>query len=476
MYETQIADKTQKAAEALAAWKAVNAETFKAGGVAGLDEKTWNGQQLEKAKKAEEAFKTLNAEVAELHKKEKEAKEIADYEKQYAEPATRLNGTHSGEPREAGALSGPKEMLHAIQARKANGDERADKTMWSPTLKRFVTPVERQAHRQAVVAYLRENQAVACDILKTAGYGPQEIQLLSGASGALGGFSYPDDFRAEVVRPRPGFAVVRTVARVMPTTGDTLVMPRVVSGTDPYSSGVSGAWRASGYVSGGTAPTVQNQPTLAQERVQVFWWQPNAIELDPSLLDDNAINLESVIGEELGRIKGLDEDSAFVNGTGSGQPLGFQNAGFTTVNLGNDVVTYATLIDLMMALPAQYRASAVHLMRSSTFGAYMKLETSAGVTLIFPGFVRSMYNNATPAAANLMGYPVHITEFMPVVSATIARVQVFGDFFYYVIAERQDLRVQRLVERYAPNIAILVGSRVGGQPVLNDAFRSGITT
>jgi HK97 family phage major capsid protein len=366
-------------------------------------------------------------------------------------------------------------MLHAIEARKAMGNEHADKTTWSTVLQRFVGPVERQAHRQAVVAYMKpgdDSQYRAVKLLEAAGYKPSEIQLLSGASGALGGFSYPDDFRAEVVRPRPGFAVVRLVARSMTCNGDVLVMPRVVSGTDPYSSGVSGAWRSSGYVSGGTAPSVQNQPTLAQERVHVWWWQPNVVELDPSLLDDNAINLEAVIGEELGRTKGLDEDSAFINGTGVGQPLGVQNAGFTTVNLAAAAVSYSTLIDLTMALPAQYRAGAVHLMRSTTLGAYMKLETSSGVTLIFPGYARTASNTATPSAANLQGYPVHVTEFMPAV-ATLAKCHLFGDFFYYVIAERQELRVQRLVEKFAPNVAILVGARVGGQPVLNDAFRMG---
>ncbi|MGH9365735.1 MAG: phage major capsid protein [Thermoanaerobaculia bacterium] len=477
MYETQIADKTTKAAEALTAWKSVMAETFQAGGVNGLDEKTWTGQQREKQEKAKAAFVALNTEVAELHKKEKEAKELSEYETFYKEPVRPVN-PHSTSPRETNALEGPKEVLHAIQARKANGEEHADKAMWSRAINRFMTPVERQTHRQATAAYLKgdgsDAMARACRILATA-FGPQEIQLLSGASGSLGGFSYPEDFRAEVVRPRPGFAVMRLISRVMPTNGDTLVMPRVVSGTDPYSSGVSGAWRSSGYVSGGTAPTVQNQPTLAQERVQVYWWQPNAIELDPSLIDDNAINLESVIGEELGRTKGLDEDSAFVNGTGIGQPLGVRNAGFTAVTLGNDVVSYSTLIDLQMGLPAQYRAGAVHLMRSSVFGAYMKLETGSGVTLIFPGYATTASSKATPSAANLMGYPVHITEFMPALGSVVG-VDLFGDFFYYVIAERQDLRVQRLVERFAPNVGILVGARVGGQPVLNDAFRMGTTS
>src|SRR5574341_243321 len=123
MYESLIAEKTTKAAEALAAWKSVMAETFKAGGTPGLDEATWTGQQREKQEKAKAAFMALNQEVAELHKKEKDAKEVAGYESFYNDAATRLNVHGAPGPRESGKLEGPKEILNAIEHRKAMGNE-----------------------------------------------------------------------------------------------------------------------------------------------------------------------------------------------------------------------------------------------------------------------------------------------------------------------------------------------------------------
>ena len=51
---------------------------------------------------------------------------------------------------------------------------------------------------------------------------------------------------------------------------------------------------------------------------------------------------------------------------------------------------------------------------------------------------------------------------------------IFGDFRSYFIAERLDLMVQRLVERFAPNLGFLASARIGGQVVRTSAFRLGI--
>ncbi len=476
-FDTQIAEAERRANEALTAWRSVLKEQFNADGDHGLDEATWTGQQKERVAKAKADFTMYSNRVGELRK---EAADVQAAEEQLR--ANRVNRSGDYLDRESHAVKeGPQEMWAAVNSRAAiqrKDEVPATEPFYSHALRRFLTPIERQAHREAFAMWLQhgdERRKDAVERLEKAGtYGPSEIQLLSGVTGELGGFAVPEDFRQEVVRPRPGFAVIRAAgARVMPTTRDTLVMPRVRSGSDPYSSGVSGSWRGVGYVSGGTAPSTQNQPKLDNERVQVFWWQPDVIELDPSLIMDNAINLESVIAEELGRTRGLDEDSAFVNGSGSGQPQGVLNSGATQITLASAAVSYNTLIDLVQGLPAQYRAGGSHVMNSDTFGDYMKLETSSGVTLIFEGFARMNSNPGTPGVANLMGYPVWFSEFMPDV-ASGAKAQVFGDFFYYVIAQREELRIQRLIERYAPNIGLLASARVGGQVVLNDAFRIGV--
>lgn len=485
MSQEKIKALYEKAEKAKADWKAALKEDYSKETANGMNEKDWQKHTTEKVERLKAEFfssveQARNLEAnAETEKQMEEAS--STYERFLKEPTNRMpkgNGNGTPGPQEQQIGKAPTEIQAAINTRVEMGATHADKAMISEVLNRPISAVERQHIREAFVAFLKEDRGGAVRKLESAGsFGPQEIQLLSGNVGNLGGYTVPEDFRSEVVRPRPGFAAVRMAgARSMPTNSDTLVMPRVVSGTDPYSSGVSGAWRNAGYVSGGTAPSTQNQPTVAQERIQVFWWQPNVIELDPSLLMDNAVNLEMVIAEELGRTKGLDEDSAFINGTGVGQPLGLLNAGFTSVALADDAVSYATGLDLIYGVPSQYRAGASHLMSSSTYSEYMKLETASGVTLIYPAFATQGFNRANQAVANLQGYPVYFSEFMSSLSSSDDAgtvIQVFGDFFYYVIAERMEMRVQRLIERYAPNVGLLASARVGGQPVLNDAFRVG---
>ncbi len=50
---------------------------------------------------------------------------------------------------------------------------------------------------------------------------------------------------------------------------------------------------------------------------------------------------------------------------------------------------------------------------------------------------------------------------------------VFGDFMTYRIRDRSGMTVQRLVERYADDdeVGFIVKKRVGGRPVLDEAFK-----
>jgi len=43
---------------------------------------------------------------------------------------------------------------------------------------------------------------------------------------------------------------------------------------------------------------------------------------------------------------------------------------------------------------------------------------------------------------------------------------------YYLIADRQEMRIQRLAERFAPNVGLLATARVGGQTLRTAAFRT----
>lgn len=326
----------------------------------------------------------------------------------------------------------------------------------------------RDAHMESFVPFVLNGPTAAMDVFENAGFRRQESFALVSTSGDLGGFLVPDDFRAEVLRDLAGFAVMRPICRVLTTGGPALVFPTIASATSNaniYSSGYAGAWRAEGYVTGGTTPTVQNQPTFGQSRVPVNVWAPNAVEITNELLSDSAADLESILAEVIAETLALDEDAGFINGSGVSQPLGILNSlsgtSLTEVNSGHATqITYDGLVDLFSSLPSQYRQNARWMMNSLTFGAILKLKDGQNQPL-FPV-------NQTPG--QLWGKPVSFSEFVPDIGANTNPI-VFGDFRYYGIADRQELRIQRLVERYAPNIGILPTARVGGQPLRTAAFR-----
>ena len=100
---------------------------------------------------------------------------------------------------------------------------------------------------------------------------------------------------------------------------------------------------------------------------------------------------------------------------------------------------------------------------SDTSGRILKVE-DANSRPLFP-------LNELPGT--LLTRPFFVTEFLDDLSATANKPVIFAAMRHYLIAERVDLRVQRLTERFAPNIAFLPWARVGGQVVRPSAFRIG---
>lgn len=323
-------------------------------------------------------------------------------------------------------------------------------------------------HSAAFEAFLKRGEAGVHETL-TRRNAPEEVFALLGTQDDLGGFLVPEDFRAEIIKDLAGYAVVRQAgARVVPTSRDQLVFPTIKSNTgsgnnpDMYSSNVAGNWRVQGAQgTDGSAPARQNQPTFGQARIPVHIWQPDAIVVTPEFIADSAVDVDSILSELLAETKSLDEDSAFINGDGAVKPQGMANAGLTQVVSGHaSLLKYGGLVDIYSDLPAQYRQSAAWLMNSNTFGAILKLESTGGFPLFPP--------NSLPGT--LMGKQVFFSEFMPDVAVNSFPI-IFGAFRYYVIAERQDFRIQRLVERFAPNVGILPTARLGGQVIRTAAFR-----
>ncbi|WP_299838586.1 phage major capsid protein [uncultured Paracoccus sp.] len=189
------------------------------------------------------------------------------------------------------------------------------------------------------------------------------------------------------------------------------------------------------------------------------------------LLDDAAFDVESWLAERIADKFARAEAAAFITGDGAGKPRGIlsyptaeagsegegQIGTVGTGNLGDfaPVDPADALIDLVYALGAEYRANASFLMNSKTAAAVRKLKDAEGRFIWADGL-------AAGQPAQLLGYPVLVSEDMPdldIESLSIA----FGDFrAAYTVVERPDLRVLRDPFSAKPHVLFYATKRVGG--------------
>ena len=326
----------------------------------------------------------------------------------------------------------------------------------------------REAHADATEAFFRGGPVAAMRSFEAAGFKPAEAFALVTTTGELGGFLVPEERQTEILRDLPGQSTMRGICRVLTTSAPALVFPTIQAHASStiYSSGYAGSWQPEGYVTGGGTLSTQDAPKFGTHRIVVFGWAPNAVEITNELISDAGADVEGIIGECINEVRSLDEDSAFLNGNGITQPKGLQAAAgdedaITSVNSGSAAaITYNGLVDTWAALPAQYRANAKWMFNSVSYAAVLKLADSQSNPLF----------GVNTGFEQLWGKPIVVNEFMPDPAAAAFPV-IFGDFRYYGIADRQELRVQRLVEKFAPNIGLLPTARVGGRVLRKVAFR-----
>lgn len=217
---------------------------------------------------------------------------------------------------------------------------------------------------------------------------------------------------------------------------------------------------------------VTETATPAIERISIRLHELSAMpKASQRLLDDSAFDVEGWLAGKIATRFIRAEAAAFVNGDGVDKPKGFllppkvANTVWTWGSLGyvpsgaasDFPATNAvdSIVNLVYALDATYRANATFVMNSKTAGAVRKMKDADG---------RFLWSDGLAAAepARLMGYPVLIAEDMPDIAAN-AHAIAFGDFVSgYTVAERPDLRVLRDPFSAKPHVLFYATKRVGG--------------
>lgn len=262
-----------------------------------------------------------------------------------------------------------------------------------------------------------------------------------------GGYLVPEEYDRRLIDVLDEENIMRGLATKITTSGEHKIN---IAATKPAASWIE----EGGALTFGDATF--DQILMDAHKLHV------AIKVTEELLYDNAFGLENYIITQFGKALANAEEDAFLNGDGTGKPVGIfaetgggQTAGTLTAAIKSDDV-----LDLVYALKRPYRKSASFIMNDKTLLALRKLKDNNGQYLWQPS-----YQAREPD--RVLGYAVHTSAFAP------ENAIAFGDYKYYNIGDRGSRSFKQLNELFAGNgmIGYVAKERVDGKLILPEAVQ-----
>ena len=282
----------------------------------------------------------------------------------------------------------------------------------------------------------------------------QVSNVLSEGIDADGGYLVPEEYDSRLIEGLEEENIFRRLATTITTSGERKIN---IAATKPAA-----AWIDEGEsLTFGDATF--SQINLDAHKLHV------AVKVTEELLYDNAFGLENYIIRQFSRALGNAEEDAFLNGSGSGQPLGLlateggAEIGVTTA--APDDITYDELVDLVYSLKRPYRKNAAFLTNDQTIGYLRKLKDKNGHPLW-----HDSVEDGEPG--RILGFKVYTSPYFPVMTAGVPAI-AFGDYSYYNIGDRGTRSFAELKELFAGNgmVGFVAKERVDGKLILPEAVK-----
>ena len=263
---------------------------------------------------------------------------------------------------------------------------------------------------------------------------------------ADGGYLVPEEYDSRIIDILNEENIMRKLGTIITTSGQHKIN---IAATKPAAAWIEegGALQFSDATFG--------QTLLDAHKLHV------AIKITEELLYDNAFHLESYIVNEFGKAIANAEEDAFLNGDGTGKPLGlFAETGGGTVSASVTTPKADDLINLVYALKRPYRKSAAFIINDKNIAVLRQLKDNNGAYMWQPSVQAGEPDK-------FLGYSLYTSQFAP--ETAIA----FGDYSYYNIGDRGTRSWQELRELFAGNgmIAYVSKERVDGKLILPEAVQ-----
>jgi HK97 family phage major capsid protein/HK97 family phage prohead protease len=257
-------------------------------------------------------------------------------------------------------------------------------------------------------------------------------------TGSLGGYNVPTVLVERIEKALLYFNPLREYAQVLRTeSGEPMTMP---TNDDTGTKGV--------LLAEDGALTVADT-SFGQISLGAYTMSSKALKVSWQLLDDNAVDLETYIGDLLGERLGRIMADYVATGTGSSQPTGIaaSTAGKTTASA--TAITSAEILDLIHSVDIAYRQdpSCALVMHDSVWLYVRKLVDSNGQPLFQESY-------RIPGEIRIHGFPLVISNSLNSAITTGLKTMVFGAMNKFLIRDVANIRIQRLDELYAANGAV----------------------
>lgn len=303
---------------------------------------------------------------------------------------------------------------------------------------------------------------------------PAEQKAMYESDATTGGFFANIDFVNKLIQYIILISPVRSIAQVIQTKGSKVEYPNLLADTTAYWATEQSSFTYSG------DPTLGMLEIVAQE-------MRGLVQISEQNLEDSQFDLETFLLKRLSKKFAQKEGTAFVNGTGIGQPRGFMNyAPFQAYNASATPTGKQTGLTYIPYIPSgQAAALTPDCFTTAQYDLKQDYEPNARwcMTRQTLGIVRLFKDNQNrplwipfggpdlPGTIN--GVPYITVPDMPEVGANAYPVAL-GDFSEgYIIADRIGLNIKQLDELYAPQglRGYIARMRVGGDVILPEAFR-----
>lgn len=285
------------------------------------------------------------------------------------------------------------------------------------------------------------------------------VKALAEGTNADGGYLFPAEFAAELVRPLANFPRMRSLVRVVTMRRNSMLVSSVANRPKVY-------WTAENAAKTTTTAAFGQATLTAKKAAAIIYSSDELIE------DSTEFDVVSLIIDLFSEAIGEEEDRVILRGNGTTEPTGIETARAagtiaSVTNVGN--LSFDNLITLVYALKAKYRAGATFLVHPTNVAELRKLKDTNGRYLWVDPVPGTGVTVERPAS--ILGYPV--VEAYDAPEATI----YFGNWkLAYWLGDRKQMTVKISNDTETAftkdQTAIRVVFRIGGLVVLGEAAKA----